>query len=178
MAIFIGACSAGAEITVHSDNSATVQQQYLESSPYPEYKQDSLGYLNTEEERKRYDAPIISDFKDFYGTWFTFKIGSIDSLTKYLSRMPEDYVQINAYGDSLLVFKVHPPVKKPKKLYDYYFQFDFDNSVKNVSSSKGNHVFWEPKKDPNRVTISLLHRKIWKKQKGVLVVVELNKDAR
>lgn len=177
LVILICSCSAGSEIAVHADNSATVLQHYLESPSNPEYKQDSLVYKDTVEERKKYDSPIISDFEDFYGAWFTFDISSVDSLPKYLSRMPKDYVQINTYGDSLLVFKVHPPVDKPQNLYDYSFQFDFENSVKNVSSSKGSFVYWEPKKVPNRVTISLRHRKIWKKQKGVLVVIEMNKNA-
>lgn len=173
--ITLCSCYADVNVIMRSDNSAKVRQSYLESLPYPEYKQDSLGWYDTRVERNKYNTPIIADFEDFYGSYFSFDIVTIDSLPKYISGLPADFVEIKMFGDSLFLFKTNEIERKPERggVITHSFVFNFPETVKNFAASRKSGWYWEPKKDSSRVVISVNPKKSWKKKRTDLIIVEL-----
>ncbi len=167
-------------MTVHPDHSATIQQDYIESPLNPEYKRESLGYFDTKEEREKYNSKIISNFKDFYGNSFSFDISTIDSLPKYISGLPKEFIEMKMLGDSLFLFQTNELRSKPTNYgpISHALVIDFPREIKNISTSKKSWIFWKPKRDSNQLMIKVDAKTFWKKKRTVLIVVELKENAR
>ena len=169
-------CSTYKSIEIYSDQSARIDQDYTYTNPYE--LQEKLGTYNTEEEQKKYESPIISEFEDLYSVRFSFKIQNIDSINSYLSGLPEDFIQIRMLGDSLLIFETQQQHKKPHWGLSYWIDFKFDTDVVNVASSKKVQVYWKKKKTPRTVSIYFHPKPMWKKKRTHLVAIELKGHAR
>lgn len=164
-------------MTIHPDHSVKVEQAYIESPLNPDHKRDSLGVFNTKIERTKYNSAVISDFKDFHGASFSFEISNIDSLPKYVSGLPEDLIEMNMLGDSIFLFQTNELESRPTNYgpLAHAFVIDFPRAIKTVSESKKSWVFWKPKRDSNRITITVNSKKFWRKKRKVLIAVELKK---
>ncbi len=167
----MASCTTGKTIEIYSDRTAKITQEYSFTNPIE--LQEKKGIYNTEEERKNYDSPIISEFEDYYGMSFSFKIQDVDSITSYLNQLPKDLVNIELLGDSLLIFQTKEQTKKPDSGLSYWIDFRFDTDIVNVASSEKIQVFWKKKKDPRMVSIYFHPKPMWKKKRTHLVVVEL-----
>jgi hypothetical protein len=164
-------CSTYKSVEVYADGSARVTQDYSYTHPYE--LQEKLGTYDTEKERKNYESPIISEFKDFYSSSFSFKIQNIDSVQAYLSGLTDDFVKIKMFGDSLLIFETQKQSKKPEGGLSFYIDFKFDTDIVNVASSNKAQVYWKKKKTPRTVGIYFHPKPMWKKNRTHLVAIEL-----
>ncbi len=81
-------CTTGKTIEIYSNGTAKITQEYSYTNPIE--LQETKGIYNTQEERKNYESPIISEFEDSYAVIFSFKIQDIDSIASYLNELPED----------------------------------------------------------------------------------------
>lgn len=169
-------------MTIHSDNSATVHQEYFEAPSTSEFKRDSLGqwHIETTLASDNYKSTVISSFQDTNVISFSFDISTIDSLPNYVSGLPKNFFQMKIIEDSLFIFSTQVLKSNPSNFHSngYTFVIDFPKAIKNVSSTDKNSIYWKPKKDNQQIWISVNLKKIYKEKKTLLVEVELKQNAR
>jgi hypothetical protein len=171
-AIAMSSCAYVKDISIHADGSASVTQDY---TFYQNRKKwDSKGPFNKEKELLEYQSPIITDIKDSVEVLFSFRIESVDSLSNYLSGLPKGFVNIRLLGDSLCIVETQKLEHKPNTFGSYvYIYLNFESDILNVAKSPRTNLYWKKKSFPKRVSFRVYPKKLWRRQRTLLIAIEL-----
>jgi len=175
-AITISSCTYVKDITIHADGSASATQDY---TFYQNRKKwDSKGPFNKEKELLEYVSPLITDIEDFYEINFSFNIERVDSLTNYLSGFPKGFLQFRMIGDSLCIVETQILEKKPITPGGFvYIYLNFESDILNVAKSSRTPTYWYKKSFPKRVSFRVYPKKLWRRQRTILIAIELKRSA-
>ncbi len=169
--IGIYSCTTTKYIRVHQDGSALVLQEYCESEWIVKENRTEVGVYNSQEERKKYNAPILKNFNDTIGDFFAFAIPTVDSIGNYLSCIQKDFINFQKLNDSLYTFSCNVQTNAPTDKLVHRFEISFNEPIESISGASFWHTRW--RKKANRISIGVRPWRMWKKKKQFVLTVRL-----
>lgn len=168
---FYSCTSTKKYIRIHQDGSALVLQEYCQSDWVVKQSRTDLGKFDSEEERKKYDAAIIENFNDTIDNYFSYTIPTLDSIGKYLSCIPEDFISIQKLNDTVYTVNCNMQSNANMGKLIQHFEISFNEPIKSISTSSPWHTRW--RKKANRVSLKLNPKSIFKEKKPFSLKVKL-----
>lgn len=171
-------CVTPKTISINSDGSASVNQEYVES--IPKRSDDGIIYRDTKVEKERYlNSPAIFNLKDSLEWFVIFKIQPLDSLTNHLSGFEPGFFHVEMFGDSLCrVYTTQMKSKQDDRLdiIDHYVSIVFEREILKVVSPVKSKYFKIKRKSKNILSFGVDPKMLWKKNKYISYEITLKPE--